>query len=63
MKSDALIDILNEAIELEMMAMHFYQSVSEHTDDNKTRGFWRSMAVQEGEHLQYWKQLKERMPK
>ncbi|NQT26569.1 ferritin-like domain-containing protein [candidate division KSB1 bacterium] len=57
MAVDVLFDILNEAIELEKMAMGYYQSVSEQSSDEKMKTFWRSMAVQEGEHLQYWKSL------
>lgn len=57
--ADELIQILDEAIILEKMAMRYYQSVSERSPDASRKPFWRSMAVQEGEHLGYWKQLRD----
>lgn len=56
---DVLVEILDQAIQLEKMAMGYYQFISERAEDEKHKAFWRSMAVQEGEHLQYWKTLKE----
>ncbi len=57
MANEILLDILKLSLELEKMAMNFYQDLSGRTQAEAEKSFWRQLALDEGSHIKFWTTL------
>jgi len=59
MASHSLKHILSICLSLERKAVDFYDGLSTASDRKDLREFWKTMSLQEAEHIRYWNRLAE----
>ena len=57
--NDSLVEIINQCLVLEKMAIRVYHQLCKHASDQSLKSFWENMAHQESDHVSYWKKLKD----
>lgn len=57
MSDSILADIVTQCLVLEKKAVQIYKKLRELAKEESLKSFWAEMCIQEGQHVQYWRDL------